>query len=117
MIHDKYANFKVVVTVDIIPEGMPTPQIIDFKNPPIAHVVINATAVDEGVLFTDIDMALPQNPPAIIDTAGRATELIGGAIRRVARGDKSGVNSEELREYDKQGNVISSTQLHKRTLN
>jgi hypothetical protein len=60
MFKDNDPSFKVVVTIDIVPAGVPVPHIIDHKIMPVAHVVVDCTALDVGIAFADRGMERPR---------------------------------------------------------
>lgn len=117
MFDEKNPKFKIVINVELIPDGMPVPEISKTKSPTVAHLSLDCIANKIGVAFGEIGMAIPLQHACITGVAAQALTITGEALREVATGKSPHINSEELREYDHEGNLISSNHVISRTLN
>lgn len=117
MFDAKNPKFKIVINVEIIPDGMPVPEISKTQSPTVAHLSLECVANTTGVAFGEIGMAIPLQHACITGVAAQALTLTGEALREVATGKSPNINSEEIREYDHDGKLISSNRVVSRTLN
>ncbi|MCX8985128.1 hypothetical protein NLN93_20395 [Citrobacter portucalensis] len=117
MFDETNPKFKVVIHVEIIPDGMPVPEIPKTKSPTVAQLSMDCLANKIGVAFGEIGIAVPMQHACITAVAAKALSIAGDTLAEVATGKSPHINSEEIREYDQNGNLISSNPVISRTLN
>ncbi|HDS4345620.1 TPA: hypothetical protein QH074_004309 [Enterobacter hormaechei subsp. steigerwaltii] len=97
-------KFKLVVRVDLIPDGLPTPPIIQHGMPPYVNFELAAEAQPDGVAYTGIDIALGEHPEPINRMMAYALTLLPEAFNSVLNNDHSMIMHAERRDYDRNGN-------------
>lgn len=113
-------KFKIVVRVDLIPDGDTVPQLVQEGREPLAFVTLDATANEQGALFTETDVMTPPAPVMIYKLAQCGMEIATRAMTDFVDGcdPVTGVPAlGEVRHYDANGNDITGTPRTKYQLN
>ncbi|WP_353396850.1 hypothetical protein [Atlantibacter hermannii] len=113
-------KFKIVVRVDLIPDGDTVPQLIQDGREPLAYVTLDATANEQGALFTGTDVLTPPAPVQIFKLAQCGMEIATRAMADFVEGCDPVTGQPmlgEVRQYDENGNDITGTPRTKYQLN
>lgn len=114
----KRINCKVVVRVELIPEGEPEPPIYQGGRVPLAQFAVLMEGHETGFAFTGVDAAIPDTPPQMLYIAEQAVKQIGPTIAAFLANDKENITEMQYRQYDENNDFEVIADLNdRRTLN
>ena len=118
MIDRKCINCKVIVRVELIPDGAPEPEIYQDGRAPLAQFAVKMEGYETGFAFTGVEASIPGAPPQMLYVVQQAVKQIGPTISAYLANDTENITQMEYRQYDENNNFEVIADLHNpRTLN
>lgn len=114
----KRINCKVIVRVELIPDGEPEPPIYQDGRTPLAQFAVLMESHAQGFAFTGVDAAIPNTPPQLLYVAEQAVKQVEPTIAAFLANDKENITQMQYRQYDENNNFEVIADLSDpRTLN